>query len=130
MWIILVGLLTGLVLGLKLPLFFNVVYARYLGIAVLAALDTAFGGLRASMDHTFNNAVFITGFFSNAALAAGLVFLGDRLGLQELYLAGVVALGIRMFNNLGVIRRMAFQHWKLIKRSSAAEGVPRAVAKE
>jgi small basic protein len=121
MWVILIGLLVGVVVGLKLPLVLPAVVARYLGIAVLAALDTAFGGLRASMERKFNNAVFISGFFSNAALAAGLAYLGDRLGLPEIYMAGVVALGMRMFQNLGVIRRLAFEHWNLIRRQNQPE---------
>lgn len=121
MWVILIGLFIGLVVGLKLPLFLPMGVARYLGIAVLAALDTAFGGLRASLERKFDNAIFITGFFSNVALAAGLVYLGDGLGLQDLYMAGVVALGIRMFQNLGVIRRLAFEHWHLIRGANTTQ---------
>ena len=35
--------------------------------------------------------------------ATALVWLGDLIG--ELYLAAVVALGMRMFTNLGIVRR-------------------------
>jgi small basic protein len=73
-------------------------------LAVLAALDSVFGGVRASMEGRFDNAIFLSGFFSNALLAAGLVFIGDRLGV-ELYTAAIVAFGVRLFQNLGTIRR-------------------------
>lgn len=122
MWIILVGFIVGIVAGVMAPFTFPVVYARYLSIAVLAALDTAFGGLRASLDGTYDNGIFITGFFTNALLAAGLVYLGDRVGVENLYLAGVCAMGIRMFNNLGFIRRALFSRWGLLRKTDQHTG--------
>ena len=47
---------------------------------------------------------FLSGLVTNALLAAGLTFLGDRLGV-ELYYAAIVAFGVRLFNNLAIIRR-------------------------
>ncbi|HLN63734.1 MAG TPA: small basic family protein [Symbiobacteriaceae bacterium] len=120
MWIIMVGFVVGIVGGVLAPFTFPVIYARYLSIAVLAALDTAFGGLRSSLEHTYDNGVFITGFFTNALLAAGLVFLGDRIGVSDLYLAGVAAMGIRIFNNLGIIRRALFTQWGLLRKKEQA----------
>ena len=79
-------------------------FCRYLSVAALAALDSVFGGLRAAMEEHFDNTIFITGFFSNALLAAGLAFIGERLGI-DLYLAAVVAFGVRLFQNLAIIRR-------------------------
>jgi len=119
MWIILLGFLVGIAVGVLSPYTFPIVYARYLSIAVLAALDTAFGGLRASLENNYDNGVFMTGFFTNALLAAGLVYLGDRIGVDNLYLAGVAAMGIRMFNNLGYIRRGLFTHWGLLRKKDA-----------
>jgi len=116
MWIILVGFIVGIVVGVLSPYTLPIFYARYLSIAVLAALDTAFGGLRASLEGTYDNGVFISGFFTNVLLAAGLVYLGDRIGVDNLYLAGVAAMGIRMFQNLGIIRRALFTHWGLLKK--------------
>ncbi|HEY8347118.1 MAG TPA: small basic family protein [Symbiobacteriaceae bacterium] len=115
MWIMLVGFLAGVLLGLLSPFTVPVFYARYLSIALLAALDTVFGGLRASLEGTYDNGIFMTGFFTNGLLAAGLVYLGDRIGVDDLYLAGVAAMGIRMFNNLGFIRRALFTRWRLIR---------------
>ena len=121
MWIILVGFVIGIVAGVFSPFTFPVIYARYLSIAVLAALDTAFGGLRSNLEGTYDNGIFITGFFTNALLAAGLVYLGDRVGVDNLYLAGVAAMGIRMFNNLGIIRRGLFTQWGLLRKKDPAQ---------
>jgi small basic protein len=115
MWIILVGFVVGVVLGVISPFTIPIIYARYLSIAVLAALDTAFGGLKSSLEGTYDNGIFMTGFFTNGLLAAGLVYLGDRIGVDNLYLAGVAAMGIRMFNNLGFIRRALFTRWGLLR---------------
>lgn len=108
MWIVLLGLVAGLMIGLNAPVQIPLIYGRYLSIALVAALDTAFGGLRASLEGNFDKAVFISGFFTNALLAAGLTYAGDRLGV-ELYLAALFALGFRVFQNLGIIRRHAFK---------------------
>lgn len=102
------GLLAGILLGLALKIPVPAAYVRYLGIAVLAALDTAFGGLRASLERKFNDWLFITGFLSNTLMATLIVYLGDKLGV-ELYLAAVVAFGVRLFQNLGIIRRHFFK---------------------
>jgi len=56
------------------------------------------------MEDGFDNTIFITGFVTNALLAAGLAYLGDRLGV-ELYLAAVIVFGVRLFQNLAIIRR-------------------------
>ncbi|MDI9480963.1 MAG: small basic family protein [Syntrophomonadaceae bacterium] len=105
MWLLIVfGLLVGLLIGFSIPVLFPVVFAKYMSIAVLAALDSVFGGIRAYMEDGFDNTIFISGFIVNTILAAGLAYLGDRLGV-ELYLAAVVVFGARIFQNLGIIRR-------------------------
>jgi len=104
LWLVVIGLAVGVAIGLKLPLVVPPAYTNYIGLAVLAALDSVFGGIRATMEDHYDNLIFLTGFFSNALLAAGLAFLGDRLGVP-LYLAAVVAFGVRIFQNLGIIRR-------------------------
>lgn len=119
MWIIVVGFVVGILLGVLSPFTLPVFYARYLSISVLAALDTAFGGLRASLEGTYDNVVFITGFFTNVLLAAGLVYLGDRIGVDNLYLAGVAAMGIRLFQNLGIIRRQLLVRWGFRNREKS-----------
>ena len=100
----LLGLVLGVTIGLNIPLLFPLSFAKYMSVAVLAALDSVFGGIRSAMEDTFDHTIFITGFFSNALLAAGLAFVGERLGI-DLYLAAVVAFGVRLFQNLAIIRR-------------------------
>jgi len=108
-----IGLLFGIGLGLVLNIPIPLAYSKYLGIAVLAALDSAIGGLRSSLEMKFNDKLFFTGFFSNTLMAAFMVFMGDRLGI-DLYLAAVVAFGVRLFQNLALVRRHYFQkrHWE------------------
>ena len=103
-WLAGLGLAFGIALGLNLPVTIPQAYAKYMSVAALAAMDSVFGGIRAALEDHYDNRVFITGFFSNALLAAGLAFIGERLGI-DLYLAAVVAFGVRLFQNLAIIRR-------------------------
>ena len=48
--------------------------------------------------------VFASGFFTNLLLAASLTWMGDCLGV-EIYQAAIVTFGMRIFLNLGYIRR-------------------------
>lgn len=98
------GLAIGVIIGFNIPLILPQDYAKYMSVAALAALDSVFGGIRAAMEDKFNHGIFVSGFFSNTLLAAGLTFIGDRLGI-DLYLAAVVAFGVRLFQNLAIIRR-------------------------
>ncbi len=105
MWLPVLGLLIGVALGLSSDLTIPEQYSNYLSIAVLAALDTLFGGIRANLQGAYDEAVFLTGFFFNIILAASLAFLGVHLGV-DLYLAAIFAFGVRLFQNIAVIRRL------------------------
>jgi small basic protein len=68
MWLLAVFcLLVGLVLGFQLPVMLPLVYTKYMSIAVLAALDSVFGGIRAYMEDSFDYLIFPPGFLSYAA---------------------------------------------------------------
>ncbi|MDB5084466.1 MAG: hypothetical protein JWN30_1352 [Bacilli bacterium] len=99
----------GLGIGIAIGLFLNVSippqYSNYLSVAVLAALDSVFGGIRAAMEHHFDSKVFLSGFFFNALLAAFLAYIGEQLGVS-LYWAAVFAFGVRLFQNIATIRRL------------------------
>ena len=99
-----IGLIIGLVLGALMPINIPVAYAKLFSVALLASLDSVFGGLKAAANGKFDNAVFISGFFANALLAAFLVYAGDRLGI-DLYYVALLAFGLRIFNNLAIVRR-------------------------
>ncbi|NLY42432.1 MAG: small basic family protein [Clostridiaceae bacterium] len=102
--IIAIGLMIGLVLGLFVPIHIPSQYSPYVAIAILAALDSVFGGMRASVQKNFDMRIFISGFFGNALLAAMLTYIGKKLDL-DLYLAAVIAFGARLFQNFAFIRR-------------------------
>ena len=111
MWLPLLGLILGIALGILTDIQIPAVYENYLSIAVLAALDTMFGGIRAQLQQVYDDKVFITGFFFNIALAAGLAFLGVHIGV-DLYLAAIFAFGVRLFQNIAVIRRILIAKWE------------------
>jgi len=99
---LLLGALAGVFLEPTVPLFLQ----PYLPIAVVAALDALFGGLRAMLDRTFDDRVFLVSFLSNVVVAALIVFLGDQLGVgSQLSTAVVVVLGIPDLLARGAIRR-------------------------
>ena len=99
------GILAGLFLEPTVPLWLQ----PYLPIAVVAALDAVFGGLRALLDGIFDDKVFVVSFISNVVIASGIVYLGDRLGVGGQLSTGViVVLGIRIFTNVAAIRRHVF----------------------
>jgi len=104
-----VGLVLGIVAGLLLQPSVPATLQPYLPIAVVAALDAVFGGLRAYFDGIFDDKVFVVSFVSNVFIAAVIVYLGDQLGVGGQLSTGViVVLGIRIFSNVAAIRRHLF----------------------
>ncbi len=100
------ALVAGVVLGLILEPTVPVALQPYLPIAVVAALDAVFGGIRARMDKIFDDRQFVISFVSNVLIAALIVYLGDKLGVGgQLSTGVVVVLGIRIFGNVAAIRR-------------------------
>ena len=83
---------------------FSRVVRRYVSVAFLAGLDSIVGGTRSGLENKFNFSVFVSGFVVNLLLAAGLTWVGDALGV-EIYQAAIVTFGMRIFVNLGYIRR-------------------------
>jgi small basic protein len=105
----LVALVAGLLLGLLIDPTVPGWVEPYLPIAVVAALDAVFGGVRARLDGVFDAKVFVVSFVSNVLVAALIVLLGDELGVgSQLSIAVVVVLGIRIFGNAAAIRRHVF----------------------
>ena len=98
------AVLVGIVIGLLFPISLPAEYGKFMAVAPLASLDSVFGGLRAGLEEKFDNTIFISGFFVNALLAGVLVFIGDRLGI-DLYYVASLAFGLRIFQNLAIIRR-------------------------
>lgn len=100
---IIIGCIIGVIGGFLIP---TIPYSisNYLAIAIVAALDSVFGGIASNIKKVFDLKVFISGFFVNSILAMLLTYLGQKLNV-DIYLAAIIVFVGRMFNNLGIIRR-------------------------
>lgn len=78
----LAALVVGIVLGVVFSPQVPDVIQPYLPIAVVAALDAVFGGLRAYLDEIFDAKVFVVSFVFNVLVASLIVWLGDQLGVE------------------------------------------------
>ena len=100
---IIVGCILGAIIGSNAPVI-SYTYSSYLSIAIIAAIDSVFGGISAVLKKQFDLKIFLTGFFGNAILAIVLTFLGNKLNV-DIHLAAIVVFVGRMFTNLAIIRR-------------------------
>ena len=100
---ILIGCILGALIGINLPII-SYSYSSYLAIAIIAALDSVFGGITGTLKGEFDFKVFISGFFCNSILSMLLTYLGNKLNV-DIYLAAIVVFVGRMFNNLSMTRR-------------------------
>ena len=85
---ILIGCIAGALIGMNAPMI-SYTYSSYLAIAVIAALDSVFGGITSVVNKNFDLKIFITGFFGNAILAILLTILGQKLNV-DIYLSAIV----------------------------------------
>ena len=100
---IVIGCILGALIGIYAPII-PYTYSGYLAIAIIAALDSVFGGINSLLKKNFDLKIFVTGFFGNAILSILLTYLGQKLNV-DIYLAAIVVFVGRMFNNLAIIRR-------------------------
>ncbi len=110
---IILGCVIGALIGINLPMI-SYTYSGYLAIAIIAALDSVFGGITSTLKKNFDLKIFVSGFFGNAILAMLLTYLGQKLNV-DIYLAAIVVFVGRMFNNLGIIRRYYIEKWSFNK---------------
>lgn len=108
------GFLVGVGIAFFIPYSIPIIYAKYTAVALLAALDTVFGGVRSALARKFDLSMFITGFFSNSILAAILVFFGEKVGI-DLYYVALITFGIRIFNNTAAIRNLLISAYRAKK---------------
>ncbi len=106
---ILIGCVVGALIGMNAPMI-SYTYSSYLAIAIIAALDSVFGGINSVINKNFDLKIFLTGFFGNAILAILLTILGQKLNV-DIYLAAIVVFVGRMFLNLAIIRRYYVDKW-------------------
>lgn len=106
---IILGSLLGIVVGVNAPII-SYTYSSYLAIAIIAALDSVFGGISSVLKKNFDLKIFLSGFFCNAILSILLTYLGEKLNV-DIYLAAIVVFVGRMFTNLTIIRRYYVEKW-------------------
>lgn len=111
-----IGLLIGIILGFVLNVNISDKLSPYMSVAILACLDSVFGAIRGNLSKNFQPDIFISGFFGNALLAAGLAYLGDKLGIP-IYIAAVIVFGGRIFDNFAIIRRLLLEDFKIRRRN-------------
>lgn len=109
---ILIGCIAGALVGMNAPVI-PYTYSIYLSIAIIAALDTVFGGISSVIKKNFDLKIFLSGFFGNAILSMLLTYLGQKLNV-DIYLAAIFVFVWRMFNNLGIIRRYYIEKWTMM----------------
>ena len=109
---IVIGCILGVIFGINAPII-PYTYSGYLAIAIVAALDSVFGGITSVLNKKFDMKIFVSGFFGNAILSILLTYLGQKLNV-DIYLAAIVVFVGRMFTNLAIIRRYYID--KLTKR--------------
>ena len=106
---IILGCLLGVLIGVNAPII-PYTYSSYLAIAIIAALDSVFGGITSVLKKNFDLKIFLSGFFGNAILSMALTYLGERLNV-DIYLAAIIVFVGRMFTNLAIIRRYYVDKW-------------------
>ena len=106
---IILGCVIGALIGINMPMI-SYTYSGYLAIAIIAALDSVFGGIASTLNKNFDLKVFVSGFLGNAILSILLTYLGQKLNV-DIYLAAIVVFVGRMFNNLAIIRRYYLDVW-------------------
>jgi small basic protein len=106
----LVGLIVGAFAGIYFDFSIPSEFIKYTAVIILGVIDSLIGAWKAEVrgsirDDKYNPVIFLTGLFSNVLFASLITFLGEHLGL-DLYLAVTVVFTIRIFTNLGKIRRV------------------------
>ena len=107
---IILGCIIGALIGINAPMI-PYTYSTFLAIAVVAALDSVFGGITSVLKKNFDLTIFISGFFCNSILSRALTYLGQKLNI-DIYLAALVVFVGRMFTNLTIIRRYYIDLWR------------------
>lgn len=103
MYLTLIGLTLGLIIGMFLQVNIPAEYARYTAVAIVGIVDSLFGAVRASVEKKYNLSIFMTGLAFNMLIGILFAFIGDELNL-DIYLAVLIAFTIRIFSNIGIIK--------------------------
>ena len=95
----------GVLLGLLLKVNVSFELARYSAVAIVAALDSVLGAVRAELDGVYDNRIFVSGFITNA-IVGGVAHLHRRSARAWTCTSWrSITFGPRIFQNLALIRR-------------------------
>lgn len=111
MYLTIIGLIFGLIVGAFLQFDIPPEYTRYTAVAILGVLDSVLGAIRAQVEAKYDTTIFITGLVFNMTMAILITYFGDKLNL-DLYMAILIAFTIRIFMNLGIIRTTAIGQYR------------------
>jgi small basic protein len=107
----LLGICFGVFLGFFSQVSIPLEYAHYTAVVIIGLLDAIFGAIRSDfVDNTFDSLIFISGLVFNAILALSITYIGEILGLN-LYLAATIVFTFRIFQNVGITRRLLLDKW-------------------
>ena len=104
MLIIIIAALLGILCAIGFDLYVPPAFSSYAAVLIIAAIDAVMGAYKSLLRDRFDVWVFVTGFFGNSFLAALMVFLGKKIGL-DLYYAVIIVFTLRIFNNFSFVRR-------------------------
>lgn len=116
----------GIMLALSVDIFIPASISQYVAIVLIAAFDSILGAVSAIYEEKFDFAIFITGLLGNAFIAAVLIFIGKRLGI-DIYIAAIVVFVMRMFKNFAIIRRIAVEKYEQKKALKTDKKAPETV---
>ena len=125
---IIIGCILGALIGINSPVI-SYTYSSYLSIAIVAALDTVFGGIASVVKKNFDLKIFLSGFFGNSILSIALTYLGNKLNV-DIYLAAIVVFVGRMFTNLAIIRRYYIDKYTAMIEEKRKSGKKKKEAKD
>ena len=74
---IVLGCLLGIIFGINAPII-PYSYSGYLAIAIVAAIDSVFGGITSVLKKNFDLKIFVSGFIGNAILSNLLTYIGQK----------------------------------------------------
>jgi small basic protein len=118
MFLAILGICIGLVIGYFMPIAIPLVLSRYTAVAVIAIFDSLIGAIRADIEGEYDARIFLSGLVFNMAIAGGITYLGDQLGL-ELYLGVIIVFTLRMFSNGARLRYKLLG--KILKKEGSAK---------
>lgn len=113
----LIGILTGILIGIGIDFTIPIELVKYTAVTIIGVLDTLFSALKLDVQNKEQDYItFLSGFIFNIILALGITLLGEKLGL-DLYLAATVVFTFRIFSNLGMIQNTLVKN--LIQKKSS-----------